>query len=218
MVVSVQADADNGIDRLSLAGMIFANTNEAISFAIHDEVSVAITVARREDLRLAVQRLAIEMLVFEIRKVDHAVGHRERAAAVFVYGRARVKVGWGAFVNPTIRGTAHNDITTGLGWPAFDPVNVLTIHRDLDQGNCLGGDQVSRDGRFPTSIGCSFAHRFPPFSLVGHRIVISREALCYPFLLIRRPGNFRRTGEAVFLLYDDAPVRRLIASRLVQIG
>ena len=73
------------VDRMAFAGVVFAHRDQALALAVEHEVGVAQRALGGQRDRVGAVGRHVQPVVGEIRKVDRAVGHQQRAAAVFVH-------------------------------------------------------------------------------------------------------------------------------------
>src|SRR5688572_4067466 len=88
--------------------MIFADADYTVALFFHDQICVTIAIPRRKHFRCAIAALAIEMLVFEVAKINDSPMNCECATAIFVHASADVIFWWCAFGDGPIRCPSHN--------------------------------------------------------------------------------------------------------------
>ena len=129
-----QIDRDDGIDRLTRAGVIFTHADPAMAAMVDDaicELPLAIVRERRwrQRCRLTLARAKpVQPAIREIRKIEDAKRDCPRAPTIFVHAGAHVERLWhdvcGRSASPT---RAHYDVATLLLRSSLQPVNSLPI-------------------------------------------------------------------------------------------
>ncbi len=142
--------------------MIFAHADHSIALAINHPVGVTHFGFRRDRLRLRAFNEMIQTLIGEVRKIDHAIAHSKAPAAIFVNASAGVERRRGAINSPPIRRQLDNNIAAFLLWPAFHPINVFAVYRDLPQTDRAGNDGIGSNGRFPGTVTSDLHFKHQP--------------------------------------------------------
>ena len=155
-----EVDARQRVDHLTGACVVFVDADQAAVPPIDHAVGVAQRACRDrcrgEGARGVAGILAIETLVGEVREVDGAVLHGERAAAIFVHARADV-VGVGIVgrhgIGLAARDGPVDEASSLLLRLELGPVDRVAVERDLVEPDRLGHDEIGGDRGRPGTVG-----------------------------------------------------------------
>ena len=89
--------------------------------------------------------LDIEALVGKIREDNRAVRNRIVAAAVFVHPGASVEADRRYVRHPSIRRTAHNDLSSALLRTPLDPIDIVAVEPYLFKSDFACRNNVGRN-------------------------------------------------------------------------
>ncbi len=130
-LAAVQREGSDGVHRLAVGGgglaVVFADTDQAVARRIHHAIGVAQRRFRRDCLRRAPRRDAIQPLVGEIAEEHDPAIHQNGPAAVLVDAGARVERRGVHVAGASVWRAPDNDVAPGLGGTAFRPVYVVAV-------------------------------------------------------------------------------------------
>src|SRR5438309_873717 len=107
--------------------MILPHAHDPAAPAVNNGISVAETALCGQPFRRATRPLTVELLVFVIRKIHHAIGHGEGAAPVLVHARAGTKWGRGDVRDrPAGRPAHHQAASVAYSWPHCPAASTST--------------------------------------------------------------------------------------------
>src|SRR5882672_10184068 len=132
--------------------MVLAHAEKKISPAVDHPIGVAYVYSRGQRLGFRAWSLDIETLVGKIREDNGAVRNRIVAAAVFVHPGASVEAGRRYVRYPSIRRTAHNDLSAALLRSPLHPIDIDAVDSHLFKSNFARCDNVGRNRRLPGSV------------------------------------------------------------------
>ncbi len=158
----VEPDRDDTVDRFARGSVVFAHGEDASTAGIELEIGVTqpLVRGRRQRYRRARCRQAMEALVGEVDRDDHAVPDRIGAAAIFVDPRADVEGRRRQVGGRPVQGPSHQHGAAAFLRPDLEPPGDLAVEHWLRQSDLGGGDQTGRDRRSPTAIACNPWHAF----------------------------------------------------------
>ena len=162
VVVPVEVEGDDAVDRLAGGAMVLADREHALAGRIELEIGIAqLAVARGRDRRRAVLAVqTAELLVGEVGRDDDAVPDGVCAAAVFVDPRAHVEGRRGQVGGRARQRAAHQHRAAAFFGPGLEPVGDLAIEHRLRQPDLGGSDQIGADRRCPAAVSCDPCHAF----------------------------------------------------------
>ncbi len=165
--LAADLQADDGVDGfVTWDNMVLADAHQAVAAAIQHEIGIAQRQLRRDGLRFLAVTHRVYALVREIDEEHLAAIDQVLAAAVFMHARADIEWRRGDIRARAIGPLPHEHRPAALCRAALKPVHIVRIQRDPPQPHAAGDDQVGRDGRPPTAIGCNPRLSHVMFSLL----------------------------------------------------
>ena len=139
----------------SRAAMVLGHAYHPSPGVVHRRIGIPNRDLRRDRRRRLrpVHRPAVQALVGEVRKVRHALRHRERPASVLVNPGPGAERGRRDLRHRAARGPPHRRAPAGLVRARLDPVHVAAVDGDPLEPQRPRGQHLGGDRRLPGAVG-----------------------------------------------------------------
>jgi hypothetical protein len=131
--------------------VVFADAEQALPGRVHSALRIEVAFGR-ERLRRLPGGEGVELLVGEVRGVDRALMHGVGSTAVFMHARADIEVARRDVHRRGARRGPHEHVAARFRRPAFEPVDVVAVHRNLPEAQRAGRRPRRRQRRRPRAI------------------------------------------------------------------
>src|SRR5437879_13076313 len=142
--------------------MILPHAHDPAAPAVNNGISVAETALCGQPFRRATRPLTVELLVFVIRKIHHAIGHGEGAAPVLVHARAGTKWGRGDVGDRPAGRPAYHHVASPFSRPLLDPIDLRYVGTDQAKRPRGPHHRVGGDRGFPRTVRGGLRHLKTP--------------------------------------------------------